>query len=81
MPRARKNPPSLKAKVAVEAIKPHKTAARMAQVLGVRIEEAKAALPDRARNGSGPAKSRSGPCRFGPLTETAATSTLKASWK
>ena len=36
MPRTRKNhPPSLKAKVAVEAIKAHKTTAQIAQVFGV----------------------------------------------
>lgn len=36
MPRTRKNhPPSLKAKVAVEAIKGHKTAAEIAQMYGV----------------------------------------------
>src|ERR1700727_2546509 len=36
MPRTRKNhPPSLKAKVAVEAIKAHKTAAQIAQMFGV----------------------------------------------
>ena len=36
MPRTRKNhPPSLKAKVAVEAIKAHKTAAQLAQMFGV----------------------------------------------
>ena len=36
MPKTRKNhPPSLKAKVAVEAIKAHKTAAQIAQMFGV----------------------------------------------
>src|ERR1022692_2801863 len=36
MPRTRKNhPPSLKAKVAVEAIKAHKTTAQIAQLFGV----------------------------------------------
>jgi len=36
MPRTRKNhPPSLKAKVALEAIKAHKTAAQLAQMFGV----------------------------------------------
>jgi transposase-like protein len=36
MPQTRKNhPPSLKAKVAVEAIKAHKTAAQIAQMFGV----------------------------------------------
>jgi transposase-like protein len=36
MPRTRKShPPSLKAKVAVEAIKAHKTAAQIAQMFGV----------------------------------------------
>jgi len=36
MPRTRKNhPPSLKAKVAVEAIKAHKTTAQIAQMFGV----------------------------------------------
>src|ERR1022692_1853153 len=36
MPRTRKNhPPSLKAKVAVEAIKAHKTTAQIAQIFGV----------------------------------------------
>ena len=47
MPKTRKShPPSLKAKVAVEAIKAHKTAAQIAQMFGVhptpslRLEEA-----------------------------------------
>jgi hypothetical protein len=36
MPKTRKShPPSLKAKVAVEAIKAHKTAAQIAQMFGV----------------------------------------------
>ena len=36
MPKTRKNhPPSLKAKVAVEAIKAHKTSAQIAQMFGV----------------------------------------------
>jgi len=36
MPKVRKShPPSLKAKVAVEAIKAHKTAAQIAQMFGV----------------------------------------------
>ena len=36
MPRTRKNhPPSLKAKVAIEAIKGHKTTAQIAQMFGV----------------------------------------------
>ena len=36
MPKIRKShPPSLKAKVAVEAIKAHKTAAQIAQMFGV----------------------------------------------
>jgi hypothetical protein len=36
MPKVRKShPPSLKAKVAVEAIKAHKTAAQIAQMVGV----------------------------------------------
>jgi transposase len=59
MPRTRKNhPPSLKAKVAVEAIKAHKTAAQIAQVFGVHPtqvggwkKQALAGLPDIFGNG------------------------------
>jgi transposase-like protein len=40
MPKTRKsNPPSLKAKVAVEAIKAHKTAAQVAQIFGVHLTQ------------------------------------------
>ena len=54
MPRTRKShPPSLKAKVAVEAIKAHKTAAQIAQMFGVHPtqvggwkKQALAGLPD-----------------------------------
>src|SRR5271165_1210917 len=59
MPRTRKShPPSLKAKVAVEAIKAHKTAAQIAQMLGVHPtqvggwkKQALAGLPDIFGNG------------------------------
>ena len=54
MPKVRKShPPSLKAKVAVEAIKAHKTAAQIAQMFGVHPtqvggwkKQALAGLPD-----------------------------------
>ena len=54
MPRTRKShPPSLKAKVAIEAIKAHKTAAQIAQMFGVHPtqvggwkKQALAGLPD-----------------------------------
>ena len=54
MPKTRKShPPSLKAKVAVEAIKAHKTAAQIAQMFGVHPtqvggwkKQALAGLPD-----------------------------------
>src|SRR5258708_1945762 len=59
MPRTRKShPPSLKAKVAVEAIKAHKTAAQIAQMFGVHPTQvggwkkrALAGLPDIFGNG------------------------------
>ena len=59
MPRTRKSqPPSLKAKVAVEAIKAHKTAAQIAQMFGVRPtqvggwkKQALTGLPDVFGNG------------------------------
>jgi transposase-like protein len=59
MPRTRKNhPPSLKAKVAVEAIRGHKTAAEIAQMYGVHPtqvggwkKQALAGLPDVFGNG------------------------------
>ena len=59
MPRTRKNhPPSLKAKVAVEAIKAHKTTAQIAQMFGVHPtqvggwkKQALAGLPDVFGNG------------------------------
>jgi transposase-like protein len=59
MPRTRKNhPPSLKAKVAVEAIKAQKTTAQIAQVFGVHPtqvggwkKQALACLPDIFGNG------------------------------
>src|SRR5258706_13590673 len=59
MPRTRKShPPSLKAKVAVEAIKAHKTAAQIAQMFGVHPtqvggwkKQALVALPDIFGNG------------------------------
>ena len=59
MPKIRKShPPSLKAKVAVEAIKAHKTAAKIAQVFGVHPiqaggwkKQALAGLPDIFGNG------------------------------
>src|SRR5207302_10901607 len=60
MPRTRKShPPSLKAKVAVEAIKAHKTTAQIAQMFGVHPtqvggwkKQALAGLPDIFGNGS-----------------------------
>ena len=46
MPRTRKSHPlSLKAKVAVEAIKAHKTAAQIAQMFGVHPRRSAASLP------------------------------------
>jgi transposase len=59
MPSTRKNhPPSLKAKVAVEAIKEHKTAGQIAQTFGVHPtqvgfwkKQALAGLPDVFGNG------------------------------
>ena len=59
MPRTRKShPPSLKAKVAVEAIKGHKTTAQIAQMFGVHPtqvggwkKQALAGLPDVFGNG------------------------------
>ena len=59
MPDTKKNhPPSLKAKVAVEAIKAHKTAAQIAQMFGVHPtqvgfwkKQALAGLPDVFGNG------------------------------
>src|ERR1700757_3209413 len=59
MPRTRKSqPPSLKAKVAVEAIKAHKTAAQIAQMFGVHPtqvggwkKQALAGLPEIFSNG------------------------------
>src|ERR1035438_1402372 len=59
MPKVRKShPPSLKAKVAVEAIKAHKTAAQIAQMFGVHPtqvggwkKQALAGLPDIFGNG------------------------------
>src|SRR2546427_2630023 len=59
MPRTRKShPPSLKAKVAVEAIKAHKTTAQIAQMFGVHPtqvggwkKQALAGLPDIFSNG------------------------------
>jgi len=59
MPKIRKShPPSLKAKVAVEAIKAHKTAAQIAQMFGVQPtqvggwkKQALAGLPDIFGNG------------------------------
>jgi len=59
MPRTRKShPPGLKAKVAVEAIKAHKTAAQIAQMFGVHPtqvggwkKQALAGLPDIFGNG------------------------------
>ena len=46
MPKTRKShPPSLKAKVAVEAIKAHKTAAQIAQMFGVHPPRSAASLP------------------------------------
>src|SRR5208282_5700150 len=59
MPKVRKShPPSLKAKVAVEAIKAHKTAAQIAQMFGVHPtqvggwkKQALAGLPDLFGNG------------------------------
>ena len=60
MPKTRKShPPSLKAKVAVEAIKAHKTAAQIAQMFGVHPtqvggwkKQALAGLPDIFGNAS-----------------------------
>ena len=59
MPKVRKShPPSLKAKVAVEAIRAHKTAAQIAQIFGVHPtqvggwkKQALAGLPDIFGNG------------------------------
>ena len=59
MPRTRKShPPSLKAKVAIEAIKAHKTTAQIAQMFGVHPtqvggwkKQALAGLPDIFSNG------------------------------
>src|SRR5713226_6508686 len=59
MPKTRKShPPSLKAKVAVEAIKAHKTATQIAQMFGVHPtqvggwkKQALAGLPDLFGNG------------------------------
>ena len=59
MPRTRKNhPPSLKARVAVEAIKGHRTTAQIAQMFGVHPtqvggwkKQALAGLPDVFSNG------------------------------
>jgi transposase len=59
MPRTRKShPPSLKAKVAVEAIKAHKTIAQIVQMFGVHLtrvggweKQALAGLPDILGNG------------------------------
>src|SRR3974390_1920557 len=59
MPRTRKsNPPSLRAKVAIEAIKAHKTTAQIAQMFGVHPtqvggwkRQALAGLPDIFGNG------------------------------
>ena len=59
MPKTRKShPPSLKAKVAIEAIKAHKTAAQIAQMFGVHPtqvggwkKQALAGLPDVFGNG------------------------------
>src|SRR3954451_4450884 len=59
MPKVRKShPPSLKAKVAVEAIRAHKTAAQIAQMFGVHPtqvggwkKQALAGLPDIFGNG------------------------------
>ena len=71
MPRTRKShPPSLKAKVAIEAIKAHKTTAQIAQMFGVHPtqvggwkKQAMAGLPDifsngRSRCGSKPMRRR-----------------------
>jgi transposase-like protein len=59
MPRSRKShPPSLKAKVAIEAIKAHKTTTQIAQIFGVHPtqvggwkKQALAALPEIFSNG------------------------------
>jgi transposase len=59
MPRTRKShPPSLKAKVAIEAIKGHKTTAQLAQMFGIHPtlvanwkRQALAGLPDVFSNG------------------------------
>jgi transposase-like protein len=59
MPRTRKNhPPSLKAKVAIEAIKGYKTTAQLAQMFGIHPtlvanwkKQAVAGLPDVFSNG------------------------------
>src|ERR1700692_1376494 len=68
MPRTRKShPPSLKAKVAVEAIKAHKTAAQIAQMFGVHPtqvggwkKQALAGLPDIFGNGREPIRQQAG---------------------
>jgi transposase len=65
MPRTRKShPPSLKARVAVEAIKAHRTTAQIAQMFGVHPtqvggwkKQALAGLPDVFGNGRALAKS------------------------
>src|SRR5277367_944793 len=67
MPKIRKShPPSLKAKVAVEAIKAHKTAAQIAQMFGVHPsqvggwkKQALAGLPDIFGNGRGHVRQQS----------------------
>ena len=69
MPKTRKShPPSLKAKVAVEAIKAHKTAAQIAQIFGVHPtqvggwkKQALAGLPDDLRQAAVASRSVSSP--------------------
>ncbi len=79
MPRTRKNhPPSLKAKVAVEAIKAHQTAAQIAQVFGVHPtqvggwkKQALAGLPDIFGNGREQVANRPTPRRTNSTNRSA----------
>src|SRR5215472_17284215 len=85
MPRTRKShPPSLKANVAVEAIKAHKTAAQIAQMFGVHPtqvggwkKQALAGLPDVFSNGRVQSASRPTPRR---TNSTSRSVSSKWSW-
>src|ERR1700676_3347234 len=71
MPRTRKShPPSLKAKVAVEAIKAHKTAAQIAQMFGVHPTQVGGWKKQALAGVAVPADS-SGSCRSGLSTAPA----------